>query len=288
MINMLILSLVVLAVAGSGIITHAQTTVDWVPLDIHIEVTDAVTIQGEAFTVYGFTVDVTNTGMKTTHITDIFPYADVSDDDHISCSGSSTATMRPNQTRTFDICYILSDRNATPSGIVAFGTGYEVIQLPFTSADLENCLSTVGDGKPDICLPVQSIRRMMGGGSEPEPTTCEVPTPTNTSRPDIAEPSLLSAAYHPYLGALVLSFAEDVTLADGWQENITIGGTSIGERAENRMTGSSSLAWISVEYQVMRDLWGADSYIVTIEPNTLVNIDGNPNDRIQLLPTITG
>lgn len=126
---------------------------------------------------------------------------------------------------------------------------------------------------------------------KPEPMTCEVPattTPQPTIQHDTTQPQLLSAAYHTIFGDLVLSFDEQITLADNWQDNITVGGLSIGERAENHVDGASGLAWISVEYQVKRDLRDAESHTVTIEPGTFLDADGKPNDLITVRPTITG
>ena len=122
-----------------------------------------------------------------------------------------------------------------------------------------------------------------------ETPMCEVPVatpPPTTINTD--KPQLLSAAYHTIFADLVLSFDEDVTLVDGWQDNITVGGISIGERARNHVDGASGIAWISVEYSAGLNIRDVAPHTVIIEPGTFMDADGNTNDRIRVTPTITG
>ena len=122
-----------------------------------------------------------------------------------------------------------------------------------------------------------------------EAPLCEDPVTTTTiTEPDTDQPRLMSAAYHIIFADLVLSFDEQVTLADGWQDNITIGGVSIGERARNHVDGASGLAWISVDYSTGVDIRDMEPHTVIIESGTFLDADGNTNDRIQVTPTITG
>ena len=124
-----------------------------------------------------------------------------------------------------------------------------------------------------------------------ETPMCEVPAatpPPTTTEPDTNKPQLLSAAYHAIFADLVLAFDEDVTLADGWQDSITVGGISIGERARNHVDGASGLAWISVEYSAGLNIRDVTPHTVIIEPGTFIDADGNTNDRIRVTPTITG
>ena len=86
----------------------------------------------------------------------------------------------------------------------------------------------------------------------------------------------------------MLSFDEDVTLVDGWQDNITIGGVSIGERATNHVEGASGLAWISVAYSTGLDIRAAEPHTIIIDAGTFMDADGNTNDHIQTTPSITG
>ena len=124
---------------------------------------------------------------------------------------------------------------------------------------------------------------------EPEPMICEVPVTTTTvTEPDTTKPQLLSAAYHDIFGTLVLSFDEQVTLADGWRDNITIGYVPVGKWAKNPMDGASELVWISIDYQTGVEIQDVDSRTIIIEPGTFLDADGNPNDLITVRPTITG
>ena len=147
---------------------------------------------------------------------------------------------------------------------------------PFTP---NTCAALVEDVS---CGRTQNIDHLIRD-MHPEPMTCEVPTTTNPN-----QPRLMSAAYHATFADLVLSFDEQVTLVDGWQDNITIGGVSIGERAKNHVDGASGLAWISVDYAVRLDIRDVDSYTVIIDAGTFLDADGNTNDRIQISPSITG
>ena len=79
-----------------------------------------------------------------------------------------------------------------------------------------------------------------------------------------------------------------MTLVDGWQDNIQIGDTSLGESANNRMVGESSLVWISVDFTAKSELKDSASYVVTIEAGTFLDADGNLNDEITGQAVITG
>lgn len=98
-------------------------------------------------------------------------------------------------------------------------------------------------------------------------------------------PKLLSVAYHPIFGDLILSFNEDITLLDGWEDNISIAEASHQDHqplssnigAKNRMSGASSIAWISLPYGMLGDLQDVESLSISVAPNTFVDVDGNPN-----------
>lgn len=122
--------------------------------------------------------------------------------------------------------------------------------------------------------------------TQPQPMMCEVPTTADIQ--DRETPRLLTAAYHTLFGDLILSFDESATLADGWQDNITIGDVPVGERTTNRMVSASSLAWLSLDYRTQSELSDIDTLAVTIEAGTFLDADGNPNDRITMQAAIVG
>ena len=105
---------------------------------------------------------------------------------------------------------------------------------------------------------------------------------------DAQKPQLLATAYHKKSGYLVLSFDENVTLADGWQDNIRIGDVSVGEKAKSHINDASILAWISVERDVRKELDAPGTLSITIGPGTFLDADGEPNDQITAQAAITG
>ena len=105
---------------------------------------------------------------------------------------------------------------------------------------------------------------------------------------DAQKPQLLATAYHKKSGYLVLSFDENVTLADGWQDNIRIGDVSVGEKARSHINDASILAWISVERDVRKELDGPGIFSVTIDPGTFLDADDKPNDMMTMRAVITG
>lgn len=306
MINMLILGLVLLAVAGATTTAYAQE-VEFIQVDIHAEITDIQIERGAHADHWYFTVEVTNNGQR-----DVFAdigvmwleddygwYSEDSKNIFNACYGTTSGDLVDSgDTVSILGCFTsIQDTNPIhPTAISIAGgewrnnawhdDGYVHI-LPFVSGE---CRYAHEDY---TCQSVQNIDRLIReaereADSEPESMTCKVPATTTITQTDSNQPQLLSAAYHTTFADLVLSFDEDATLVDGWQDNITIGGVSIGERAKNHVEGASGLAWISVDYAVRIDLQDAHPHTVTIESGTFMDADGNTNDRILVTPSITG
>ena len=298
MMNILILGLVVLAVAGMVATTHAQEP-EYVPIDIHAEVVD-IHIERDLFVDWWYiTVVVTNNeqGIIAATVSALWLEDDYgwltldgAEDTGNACLGEETAAfLEPDSTATILGCFpgikgsnpvapkAISVTGVTWTGRVWSDEGFGHV-LPFK----DNACNRKQDHQ--TCQSVQNIDHLIRAAereADSEPMTCEVPTTTD-------QPRLMSAAYHVAFADLVLSFDEDVTLVDGWQGNITIGGISIGDLAKNHMEGASGLAWISVDYAVRLDIQDVDSHTVIIDTGTFMDADGNTNDRIEITPSITG
>lgn len=122
--------------------------------------------------------------------------------------------------------------------------------------------------------------------TDTEPAMCEAPDMVNAQSE--GTPRLLGTAYNPKSGDLVIFFNKNVTLVEGWQDSITIGGMSVGERARNHMVGASSMAWISVEFGTKYAIKDADLLSVTIESGTVQDAYGNINDLVTTRASIAG
>lgn len=283
-----IMVLAILAVSTTSAFAQ-ESEVELVPFYIHLEVTDILREHGTLFDKYMFTVDVTNQDVEILFLDlGILLFEDefATND----CATDEWHVVNPGQTLEIVACY---EGNAKhyPTAIQVHGHGESfdmdensIHYLPFVRGE---CYYVRDDA---TCQDIQRINHLIEDVN-PEPMMCEVSTAFGTPetvQPDTNTPQLLAAAYHTIFGDLVLSFNENITLADGWQDNITIGGMSIGERAKNLMDGTNSLAWISVYYTAQKDIQDMELYTVTIEPDTFLDADGNANDIIIMDPTITG
>ncbi len=281
--------LALLVVASNITATSYAQTEPWVtPLDVRVQVTDVLREHGTFSDRWTFTANITNRENEaiTMDISEL--YLDVGQygiaNDCISRNGIK---LNLGQTKEFTACFLAnSDLEPTSLFMSDYVFSWETAQVhvaPFVSGEC----AKFGDGPS--CGRIQNIDRLIRD-MEPEPMTCEAPTTTTpqpADEPDTDQPQLLSAAYHKLLGDLLLSFDESVTLVDNWQDNITIGGFSIGELANNLMPDASSLVWISADYTVYNDILNAKSHTVIIEPNTFLDTDGNTNDLITIRPTVT-
>lgn len=297
----LVLGLAVLAAAGTMGTVHAQISfsegsIRFSPIELEAVVTSVIREHGIYADQMTFTVKVTNTGDSTTTI-DVVDLWDDSEYGVISDTCLGTINIPPGETRRLKPCFVIH-LTAAPTALTFndvpvydYGFGITIKQhvLPFRG-DMCGDEYTANNS----CQAVQRINHLIRD-IEPEPLMCEAPMTTTTQpadepadEADTQSPQLMAAAYHKIFGELVLSFDENITLADDWQGNITIGGVLVGERASNRMVGESSLVWISVDYTVKKELQDAHSQMVTIEAGTFLDADGNHNDRIIVQTVITG
>lgn len=294
-----------LVVAGVLTTAHAQVY-ESTHANVDVEVTDITIQRGQFLDHWVFTVEITNNdarpwnvGVNQLYFDDNVGWVETGTSEFYvnnQCPifGQTIDTVEPRSTLEIFGCFATTGQGQylQPTGIWIYGLNQQDETefhhlLPFVSGE---CFYT---DETDTCQSVQSVKRLINtaeleAGTEAEPMTCEVPTTTTTTEPDTDQPQLLSAAYHVIFADLVLSFDEQVTLADGWRDNITVGGISIGERANNHVDGASGLAWISVDYSTGTDIRDASSRTITIDAGTFMDADGNTNDRIRVTPTITG
>ncbi len=303
----LVLGLTMLAVAGMVTTAYAQEY-ETIKVDIHAKVTDVHIEHGLFADWWYITVEVTNNnsddiwvGISHVWLEDNYGWLTLGESDPESvCYWEETTPILDAGSKTTILGCLPAAKDKTQADVVALAfsgrvwSGYEWSDAPFAHVlpVKPNGCDLKGDWQ--TCQSTQNIDRLIReaqreADSDPEPMTCEVPTTTTTTtEPDTDQPQLVSAAYHTIFADLVLAFDEDVTLADGWQDSITVGGISIGERARNHVDGASGIAWISVEYSAGLNIRDVAPHTVIIEPGTFIDADGNTNDRIRVTPTITG
>lgn len=301
-----IMTVLVLGLVVAGVVTTAYAQeYETVHANIHAEVTDITMQRGVFLDHWVFTVKVTNNdskewivGVSELWLENEYGWPDFTSDElwvRNQCNVELTIdSIDSSDTGEVVGCFATTNgvRAVPPTAVMlaGFSVDDDVLfyhLLPFVPGECDYVF------EEDTCQSVQNIDHLIRiaereSESEPEPM-CEVPTVTTAPDPiDTQQPQLLTAAYHKIFGELVLSFDESVTLADGWQDNITVGGVSIGERANNRMVGSSSLVWISVDYAAQNDLRDARSQMVAVEAGTFLDVDGNTNGQIIIQAAITG
>ena len=190
----------------------------------------------------------------------------------------------PGQSKTMKICYIFdNDAHDADGHVLVFATWaydskvrdgvsdtvfFGVFVPPDTNAD--TCNRMFGQ---TLCLAVGDF---VGRKYAPEMDS------------SAQKPQLLATAYHKKSGYLILSFNENVTLADSWRDKITVGDVSVGDEAKSRINDASILMWISVERDVRKELDAPGTLLVTIGPGAFRDADGEPNDQIIMQAAITG
>lgn len=245
------------------------------PLDVSAVVTDVVREHGVFVDVWTVTVDITNTDSQTLFLDVSHLWTDL-DSVENNCEALDWTVLRPGQTKELTACFLV-ETELEATGISFYGY-YRASQdvmihlLPFTTGQCELAYEGVS------CQRIQRIDRLIED-IEPEPVQCVAPpsTPTDDA------PTVGSAAYHTNLDDMILTFDTPVTLADGWQDSMSILATNgtdnitldgLRSTTSNLMPDDSTLVWLSLSFSDYRQLDDITALTLSIDPGTITYDDG--------------
>jgi hypothetical protein len=269
-----------------------ESEIEWVPLDVYLEVKDITHEHGIFVDRYTFIVDVSNQGSETLFVDLGIIFHDIGSEPN-DCIRDEYYIIGPRQTLEITACYQIDDQ-LEPTAITAIGYsrtfginefGEKV--LPFIEGE---CMFTnSGD-----CQNIQRIDRLIQD-VHPEPMICEAPTTTPSTVNESNTPQLLATAYHTIFGDLVLSFDESVTLVDDWHENIailaetnngTIGLDGLDIGARNLMPDNSTVLWLSLDFDDVKQLDDITNITLHIRPGAITYGDGVTLQTATLISTV--
>lgn len=259
------------------------------PLNIEALVNNVEREHGVFVDKWAFTVQAVNPGHKTVFV-DVVGINTDFDYYENECPAELWVRMVPGQTVTLRGCFtipenefpvemaILGDMPEDPRNLVRGAV------LPFVPG---GCVYAID---AETCLPTQNIDHLIED-IEVAPVQCAAPptVPTQTG-----VPRLSSTAYHKYSDYIILTFDTQVTLADGWHENIRISAETksgpveldgLDEGARNLMPDGSTLVWLTLDFEDARQLNDVTSMTLRISPGTVTYGDGDVL-RTMLLPQV--